>query len=210
MISKSDEMDGDRYYDKHHATYEEVLSSALEKAIADQAPDPIEGMINALKHHQRQTHQAQRQGMKTKVRITAEDAVAEAVSATGWTAAKWLHSLRRPIGNQSDVAESSKLGVADFLACTLVGEGDAPDELKALRLLGEMDTASLSEELRDRISDGINELVDWLCPALHELAGELPTPEMWQSKFEQNEPLLTFDGLDTFFSGLEGKVSSTS
>jgi len=114
---------------------------------------------------------------------------ASAPQTESWTAAGFLGTL----------------GIPELLAAQLVEVG-GPNELGALQSLAR----SPKEELRRRLTSGIDALTDRLSSALENLAsGAAPTAEQLQNKFMQDGAgLLAYGDLNTFFGGLEAIVGA--
>ena len=122
---------------------------------------------------------------------TQDQSLAAARMNVTWTAAGWLASAR----------------VERTLAAALL-DGDATDELAAMRLLGA--SASLEEMLGARLAAAVGPLVAQLAPRLRELATvEAATTAEMQTKFSQEaRGMLQYSSLSAFFGGLERLVGS--
>jgi len=99
------------------------------------------------------------------------------------------------------------LGIPELLAAQLVEVG-CPNELGALKSLA--GRSDLEEELRRRLTLGIDALIGCLSSSLKKLAtGAAPTAMQLHDKFLQDgAPLLTYGDLNTFFGGLEAMVGA--
>ena len=116
---------------------------------------------------------------------------APAPQSESWTAAGFLGTLRIP----------------ELLAAQLVEVG-GPNELGALQSLAR--SPDLKQELRRRLTPGMDALIDRLSSALEELAtGAAPTADQLQAKFMQDGAgLMAYGDLSTFFGGLEAMVGA--
>jgi hypothetical protein len=116
---------------------------------------------------------------------------ASAPHAESWTAAGFIGTL----------------GIPELLAAQLVEVG-CPNELGALQSL--VCQPDLKQELRRRLTSGIDVLIGRLSSALENLAsGAAPTAEQLQAKFMQDGAgLLAYGDLNTFFGGLEAVVGA--
>ena len=121
----------------------------------------------------------------------ARSAPARLPQAESWTAAKFLGSLHIPA----------------LLAEKLVGE-NCPNELGALQSLAR--SPDLEEELKRRLTSGIDALIKPLSSALENLASDAAlTAEQLQTKFIQDgAKLLAYSDMNTFFGGLEAIVGA--
>jgi NLR family CARD domain-containing protein 3 len=99
------------------------------------------------------------------------------------------------------------LGIPELLAAQLVEVG-CPNELGALQSL--VCQPDLKQELRRRLTSGIDVLIGRLSSALENLASDAaPTAEQLQAKFMQDGAgLLAYGDLNTFFGGLEAVVGA--
>ena len=116
---------------------------------------------------------------------------APAPQSESWTAAGFLGTL----------------GIPELLAAQLVEVG-GPNELGALQSLAR--NPDLKQELRRRLTPGIDALIDRLSSAFVQLAsGAAPTAEQLQTKFMQDGAgLMAYGDLSTFFGGLEAMVGA--
>jgi hypothetical protein len=116
---------------------------------------------------------------------------APAPQSESWTAAGFLGTL----------------GIPELLAAQLVEVG-GPNELDALQSLAR--NPDLKQELRRRLTPGIDALIDRLSSALEQLAsGAAPTAEQLQAKFMQDGAgLMAYGDLSSFFGGLEAMVGA--
>ena len=99
------------------------------------------------------------------------------------------------------------LGIPKLLAAQLVEVG-CPNELGALQSLA--GRSDLEEELRRRLTSGIDALVECLSSSLKKLAtGAAPTAMQLHDKFlQKGAALLAYGDLNTFFGGLEAMVGA--
>jgi len=169
-----------------------VVAGAVATAAAARAEEsgPLDIMAESSTSHNPSRAKTWPRGADPSVDLQILlDRVARLPQAESWTAARFLGSLSIP----------------ELLAAQLVG-CKCPNELVALQTL-----ARSPQELRRRLTSGIDALIVHISSALESLATDAapPAEEQLQKKFvQEGAGLLAYSDMNTFFGGLEAIVGA--
>ena len=187
------------YFSEHREPLEHAFAAALNHAIVIETSEPL---LACAKHMRAQHYKAAERPASIDQAIRAAASVAstpEPGDEAGWVADSWL---------------AADKGVCTVIASSLLkssGAESAASKLAFMRTLGKAEDRREVIALLLAQDDALLEsLADAVAGAAEKLAAssssETSTAEQLSTKFSEESFEMIFDGTESFFAGLEGKL----